>query len=137
MPPAQEVDGPAAAAYQLDKDSPAYYDNCRAEVEFAQRAMTMTGAPNVHYVPGWFADTVPGFVAPGGIAVLRLDGDWYDSTMQCLTHLFPQVNAGGLVIFDDYYAWEGCSKAVHDYLSSISSPARLRSANGVCYLLKT
>jgi O-methyltransferase len=137
MPPADELDGASALAYQQDKDSPTYYDNCRAEVDFARRAMAISKAPNVEYVPGWFADTLPGFVAPGGIALLRLDGDWYDSTMQCLTTLYPQVVPGGLVIIDDYYAWEGCSKAVHDYLSQTKSAERLRSSNGVCYMIKS
>src|SRR5690242_8677902 len=42
LPPAkEEVDGPAAIAYQRDKDWPQYHDNCRAEQSFAERAMQM------------------------------------------------------------------------------------------------
>jgi O-methyltransferase len=43
----------------------------------------------------------------------------------------------GLIIIDDYYAWDGCARAVHDYLSEIKSPSRLRQwNNGVAYLIK-
>ena len=49
----------------------------------------------------------PQFVPPCEIAVLRLDGDWYDSTRVCLENLYPYVAPGGIVIVDDYYIWDG------------------------------
>jgi hypothetical protein len=67
-------------------------------------------------VPGWFVDTVP-TLAVEQIAVLRLDADLYESTMVCLEHLFPKVAPGGLVLIDDYEFLDGCTRAVHDYLS--------------------
>jgi hypothetical protein len=70
----------------------------------------------VHVVAGWFADTVPTLPVER-IAVLRLDGDLYESTMVCLEHLFPKVAPGGLVFIDDYEFLDGCTRAVHDYLS--------------------
>jgi hypothetical protein len=83
----------------------------------ARTAMEETGQ-RFEIVKGWFDETVPKFAAEQStIALLRLDGDWYESTMVCLTHLFPLVPDGGLVIFDDYGYWEGCTRAVHDYLS--------------------
>ncbi|MZP29456.1 hypothetical protein GTO91_07025 [Heliobacterium undosum] len=66
---------------------------------------------------GWFQETLPNLgdeMEP--IAILRLDGDWYESTMICLEHLFPRVVPGGYVIIDDYGFWEGCRLAVHEYL---------------------
>jgi len=69
-----------------------------------------------HVVPGWFVDTLP-TLAVEQIAVLRLDGDLYESTMVCLEHLFPKVVPGGLVLIDDYEFLDGCTRAVHDYLS--------------------
>ena len=52
-------------------------------------------------------------------------------------NLFPHVAEGGLIILDDYYFWDGCSKAVHDYLSSIKSTCRLyQSGRGVSYIVK-
>src|SRR5205823_1227544 len=52
---------------------------------------------------GWFQDTLPkDHETIGPIALLRLDGDWYDSTMVCLKHLYPHVVSGGYIILDDY-----------------------------------
>ena len=68
----------------------------------------------VRFLEGWFADTL----APAPIdqlAVLRLDGDLYESTMDALVPLYDKVSPGGFVIVDDYGAWEPCRKAVDDF----------------------
>ena len=71
------------------------------------------------------------------IALLQLDGDWYESTMVCLQNLFPLVVEDGLVIIDDYGTWDGCTKAVHAYLSEHDGPEAVRySPDGVAYLRK-
>ena len=68
----------------------------------------------VRFLEGWFADTLAG--APiEQLAVLRLDGDLYESTMDALVPLYDKVAPGGFVIVDDYGAWEPCRKAVHDF----------------------
>lgn len=70
----------------------------------------------VRFLPGWFKDTLP--AAPvDRIAVLRLDGDMYGSTMETLVPLYPRVAPGGFVIVDDYGAVPGCRKAVDEYRS--------------------
>lgn len=136
LPAAREIDGSAAIAWQGNKKSAIYYDNCTAEEEFAISAMKLTGT-TFFIKKGWFDKTLPSFSISGKIAILRLDGDWYDSTLTCLKYLYPQVNYDGLIILDDYYTWEGCCKAVHDYLSSISSASRIhRSLEGVAYIIK-
>jgi hypothetical protein len=67
----------------------------------------------VVFLKGWFQDTLP--AAPiGKLAVLRLDGDMYGSTMEALTHLYPRLSPGGFCIVDDY-ALNPCKQAVHDY----------------------
>jgi hypothetical protein len=67
----------------------------------------------VKFLPGWFRDTLP--KAPiKQLAVLRLDGDLYESTMDALVPLYPKVTPGGFVIIDDYNL-SMCQKAVHDY----------------------
>src|SRR5690242_3128939 len=128
LPAAKQIDGTAALAWQAETSSPAYFDNCRAEMEHAQRAISLSGALRTHIVKGWFSDTLTTFPAAQSIAVLRLDGDWYESTMQCLTELFPHVAAEGLIIVDDYYMWDGCALAVHDFLSRMRLPCRLRQS---------
>ena len=52
----------------------------------------------------------------GQIAILRLDADWYSSTMTILNELYDQVVSGGFVIFDDYGTWPGCRQAVHEFI---------------------
>lgn len=68
----------------------------------------------VEFVVGWFSDTLE--KAPiEQIAVLRLDGDLYESTMDALSALYPKVSAGGFAIVDDYGAIPACRQAVEDY----------------------
>ena len=68
----------------------------------------------VRLLEGWFADTLPD--APiEQLAVLRLDGDLYGSTMDALVALEPKVSPGGFVIVDDYGGWDACRAAVEDY----------------------
>jgi O-methyltransferase len=69
----------------------------------------------VRFLEGWFRDTLPN--APiQNLAVLRLDGDMYESTMQALASLYDRLSVGGFVIVDDYYL-EACAKAIHDFRS--------------------
>jgi hypothetical protein len=134
LPPAEQIDGASAIAWQNDKSSPEYHDNCKAEIDFAKAAMARSGARDCHFVKGWFDETLPGFVPPAPIAVLRLDADWYRSTMVCLESLMKYLAPDGLVIIDDYYTWDGCSRAVHDYLSINKSELRITQPRGVCVL---
>jgi hypothetical protein len=70
----------------------------------------------VKFLKGWFRDSLPR--APiDRLAVMRLDGDLYESTMDALTHLYPKLSAGGYVIIDDYQI-EACRAAVHDFRRS-------------------
>lgn len=67
----------------------------------------------VVFLKGWFKDTLPG--APiHSLAVLRLDGDMYESTMDALNSLYAKLSKGGFCIVDDY-ALPGCRRAVEDY----------------------
>jgi O-methyltransferase len=68
----------------------------------------------VRFVPGWFKDTLHD--APiERIALLRLDGDLYESTIQALDGLYSRLSPGGFCIIDDYHAIDGCRQAVTDY----------------------
>ncbi len=83
----------------------------------------------LHYHAGWFQETVPRNAdALGPIALLRLDGDLYHSTRVCLEHLYPRVVPGGFVVVDDYGRYEGCTRAVDEYLASRAEPAFLAPA---------
>jgi O-methyltransferase len=68
----------------------------------------------VRFLVGWFKDTLPS--APvEQLAVARLDGDFYESTMDALQALYPKLSVGGYLIVDDYGALEACRRAVDDY----------------------
>lgn len=136
LPPPQEIDGERALAWEKRKDSIYYHNNCSAEMSYADRAMAQTGA-EFHLIKGWYSASLPSAQFPNAIAILRLDSDWYESTMDCLVHLYSKVTKGGLVIIDDYHVFDGCSRAVHDFLSRNSLTVRMRSAySGVAYFIK-
>lgn len=140
LPDAKEIDGHAAQEYQRNTESPLYHDNCRADYdEFINLINCVPGTGDLTYVyKGWFEDTLPDY--PGNpIAVLRLDGDWYDSTLQCLEALYKHVVPGGIILLDDYDAWEGCAMATHDFLSRNNAVARLNRTpiTHIAYLQKS
>ena len=68
----------------------------------------------VRFLEGWFSDTL-GIAPISELALLRLDGDLYQSTWEALEALYPKLSPGGILIVDDYGAFEPCRKAVHDY----------------------
>lgn len=92
---------------------------CRAPLDGVRGALASTGydVQRMHFIQGKVEDTVPRY-APGSIAVLRLDTDWYASTRHELEHLFPRLVRGGVLIVDDYGHWEGCRQAVDEYLEA-------------------
>jgi O-methyltransferase len=133
LPLAQEIDGPAARAWQADTAGPWYYDNCTASEEDARSAMSMSRAKDYKIVKGWFEQTLPAF-PPESIALLRLDADWYESTKCILENLADRVVRGGLIIVDDYYTWEGCTLAVNEFATLNKWQIR-QTRRGVCYVI--
>ena len=137
LPEAKVNDGKAAKIWQ-DANDGIGLDNCKAEISFAKKAMELSKSSKHQIIQGWFEKTLPTAKINESIAILRLDGDWYDSTLVCLEHLYPKVAENGLIIIDDYYAWDGCSRAVHDYLAKNNLPLRIsQSKNGVCYIINS
>jgi O-methyltransferase len=84
----------------------------------------------VKFLKGWFKDTLPG--APiDRIAVLRLDGDMYSSTMDALQALGHKVSPGGFVIVDDFGAVAGCRQAIADYRRDRRIDAPIHDIDGI------
>lgn len=138
LPEVQEIDGDAARNWQSDKEGPMYHNNCKAEIDYADKAMKISGTQNYQLVKGWFVESLSAFNTDEEIAILRLDADWYKSTMQCLNFLYPKVSKGGLIIVDDYYTWDGCSRAIHDYLSTHKLTDKIYQLNQCnCYIIKS
>jgi len=74
------------------------------------------------FLKGWFKDTLPN--APvDRLAVLRLDADLYESTMQIFENLYHRISPGGFVIVDDYGSWEACRIACHEFRERIGETA--------------
>lgn len=68
----------------------------------------------VRFLPGWFHDTLPTALIEA-LAVARLDGDMYVSTIDALEELYPRLSMGGFVIIDDYGGLESCRAATDDF----------------------
>jgi surfactin synthase thioesterase subunit len=82
----------------------------------------------VRFLPGWFKDTLP--TAPiERLAVLRLDGDLYESTMDALVNLYPKLSHGGFVIVDDYFL-RVCRDAVYDFRRRHGITDEIRDIDG-------
>lgn len=135
LPPAGAIDGERARRWQQEPGADGNFGNCTAAESEAREAMRRSGQ-RARFEPGWFDDTVPAYAAEGPrIALLRLDADWYASTMTCLTALWPHVVTGGVVLIDDYGIWDGCTRAVHDHLARVGAVEPIQQTRtGVAYL---
>jgi O-methyltransferase len=102
-----------------------------APLETVRANMVATGYPLdlVHYHQGKVEDTLPA-CAPHEIALLRLDTDWYQSTRHELECLYPRLNAGGVLIIDDYGFWRGARHATDEYFSRSRSRILLNRIDG-------
>ena len=93
---------------------------------------------DIYVHKGWFQDVLPTVsTLIGPISVLRLDGDWYSSTKVCLEYLYKYVEKGGVVIVDDYGCYEGCRKAVDEFLAHLDENPYLIKVDDECiYFVK-
>lgn len=91
---------------------------CYSPIQEVRRNMALTRYPKnkLVFVKGKVENTIPK-VCPKNIALLRLDTDWYESTIHELNHLFNLVSPGGVIIVDDYGRWSGSKKAVDEFFS--------------------
>jgi O-methyltransferase len=102
-----ECDGSLRPAKALDEASPSDVERLLSEIGYS--------AAHFRLHRGWFQDTIPAEAgAIPEIAILRIDGDLYDSYLVALSHLWDKVVPGGFVIFDDW-ALKGCRDAVNDF----------------------
>jgi hypothetical protein len=85
---------------------------------------TLGVAHFTHLVKGRFQDTLPR-ADVGAIALLHVDGDWYESVKVCLECLYDRVTPGGLIQIDDYGHWQGARKAVDEFLRARTIGAKL------------
>ena len=93
----------------------------------------------IKFIKGWFDKTVP--VERDNIekiAVLRIDGDWYESVKTCLDGLYDKVSTGGVIISDDYQSCYGAEKAVNEFIEKRNLNVKvILDGRGGCYWYKT
>ena len=92
-----------------------------------REVLDASGYPDamIELVRGAVEETLPER-APDQLALLRLDTDWYESTLHELRHLYPRLSRGGVLIIDDYGHWKGCRRAVDEYFSTEAEPVLLQ-----------
>ena len=94
---------------------------CYAPLEKVKHKLYLTGYPEnyLHYVVGDVMETLKDKTTiPEKIAMLRLDTDWYESSKYELEQMYDNVVKGGLIIFDDYYHWDGQRRATDEFFLS-------------------
>jgi len=84
----------------------------------------------VVFLKGWFSETLPKADIKS-LAVLRLDGDMYESTLDGLVNLYDRVSCGGFVIVDDYGAVDGCKRAVTDFRNERGIEDLIQNIDGI------
>jgi O-methyltransferase len=106
---------PNAAKYPQDANDPHHtykflaVDQPTVEANFKRYGLLDS---NVKFLKGFFKDTLPGPIQK--LALLRLDGDMYESTIQVFEALYDKVSPGGFIIVDDY-ALHGARAATDDF----------------------
>jgi O-methyltransferase len=128
----QTFDGESAKA-QLARDPVGTGIWCHSPIEDVRTNVLSTGYPeeNVHFIQGKVEETLPS-QRPEGLALLRLDTDWYESTKHELIHLFPLLDPRGVLIIDDYGHWKGARQAVDEYISENKLTLYLHRVDYTC-----
>ena len=108
---------PDAAAYPADRnDKHATYEALSISLETVMENFRKYGLldDQVRFLKGWFKDTLH-LADIDQLAILRLDGDMYQSTMEAFEALYPKLSPGGYLIVDDIGAVPACRQAVIDF----------------------
>ena len=94
---------------------------CYTPLEKVKQTLFSTGYPQdkLHFVVGDVMETLRDHAnIPDKIAILRLDTDWYETSKYELERMYNNVVPGGVIIFDDYYHWDGQRKATDEYFNN-------------------
>jgi len=112
------------------------YDRFAVDADAVRRNFEAYGMldDRVMFLEGWFSDTLAN--APiEQLAIMRLDGDYYESTIDALNALYGKLSPGGYVIVDDYGedTWTSCRQAVDDFRSTHGIDEQLVRVDTKCY----
>jgi hypothetical protein len=96
-----------------------YVSHATDLLAFTRQNMKLTGvdpdALNVRFVKGLYEDTLK---VEEPVAFAHIDCDWYDSVKLCIERLADRMSVGGIMLFDDYNSFQGCRKAVDEWLAT-------------------
>jgi hypothetical protein len=114
--PSPEIVETGIGLVRFYADHPSLFDKDRASLAAVRSHFARYGLldSQVLFLEGFFADTLPK-TPIDHIAVLRLDGDTYESTRSVLDILYHKVSSGGYVIIDDYLTFQDCRRAVDSF----------------------
>lgn len=103
------------AAPRVAKDEKSWTGTHAAGLPMVRSNIARYGlvGPNLHFLKGFFADTLP-VTDVGPLALLRFDGDTYDSTADVVQHAYPKLVDGGIFLIDDWHL-AGCRRALFEY----------------------
>ena len=110
---------PAPSAKDPDYDNAVKWTGgCRGTLTDVQSlfARLRMRTDRLKFVQGLFQDTLPA-TPMGAVALAHLDGDWYESTLTCLSAVWPQLSVGGILQLDDYGTWQGCRAATDEFFA--------------------
>jgi O-methyltransferase len=136
-PTERDVDFSGKQASQLLKAAEQFKENagiwCYANLDTVTSNIGKVGYPlsRAELVIGPVEQTIPG-KTPELVSLLRLDTDWYESTLHEMVHLYPKLVRGGVIIIDDYGHWQGCRQAIDQYFSNDLSPLELHRVDYTC-----
>lgn len=127
---------PKEAAFHRGATMQRHYKKMAATLEEVRANFEAYGLldERVRFLKGWFKDTLP--TAPvERLALMRLDGDYYESTMDALVHLYDKLSIGGFVIIDDYGedSWTNCRQAVDSFREERAIRDPLVAVDSRCY----
>ena len=133
IPPAKPDIYPADAAHIGCEKIKILLNNSLEEVEGYLIRLGLYENKNIQLIKGWFCDVLPELKKTNPtFALVRLDGDTYESTIQALENLEPHTSQGGYIIIDDYFSWTGCKKATDDYRLKMGITAPLTTVDWTC-----
>lgn len=97
-----------------------------ATIDDVRQNLLSTGYPieQIVFVTGKVEETIPAAL-PEQIALLRLDTDWYESTLHEMRHLYPRLSPWGPLVIDDYGHWQGARRAVDEFAAMLPHPLYL------------
>lgn len=124
---------PDASQYPADKGSTFHeYPDLAVSMEVVKANFQKFNLldEQVVFLKGWFRDTMSQ-IPSENVAVLRLDGDMYESTMSPLNSLYDRIPKGGWIIVDDYHVVPSAKQAVHDFLDSRGIKVEMIEIDGV------